>query len=359
MPAITMHLKPRLQFSSTKRIYLDGRMGLCNRLETFAFACAIQRAFGHEIVLGWPELDALQVAGTRRGRPGFWGRRGAVRLRQCSEEEFPRLSPWRQILLRGFGGPKERMAAVYHEAASRLSLEESVAAAVKQVFREIGPRPVIGIHLRQGDFLSGDEAVYDLRRFAFKAVPVWWHEWIMDRIVRVQPDVCFLLCHNGQETSVATLKRNFDLKEVPLANPYANRASRFHRARTHPVADLFALACCPVVLATPVSSYSHYAVNVLGGNKLCLMPPSPMVKTAPKAVRVCVQGRLLQDWVDAALLGLACQPLPQSLAGIDFDQTARCDWLDPGLRANPSPLEERSATPPETAVCNPGDRAAQ
>ena len=69
-------------------IYIENCGGLCNRLEIFVWASAIQRAYGHQIVLGWPELDVLRIEGTRYGHPGLLGRWGAVRLKGCDLKKW-------------------------------------------------------------------------------------------------------------------------------------------------------------------------------------------------------------------------------------------------------------------------------
>ena len=307
-----------------QKVYIDDCLGLCNRLEALVLARAIHRSFGHEIVLGWPELDVLRVEGTSRGRPGLWGRCGAARVRSCSPELFQGLAARRNILLRGFGGPEDKMAGVYEEAASCLGLCAPFAEGVAAALRKIGPRPLVGVHLRRGDFPLVSEEVFDLHQTLLSAVPLWWHEAVMRAIVRRQPRVCFLLCHNGAADAVAQLKREFDVVEVPFRNPYHRPAG--HQSPRHPVADLFALACCPVILATPVSSFSHYAANVLGPASTCLLPPPRMNRAAPAVVRIRVHQRLLRHWVEACL-GPDAEVLPPTLDGIDFGQTARCDWL--------------------------------
>ena len=308
-----------------RRIYIEDFCGLCNRLEIFVLAYAIHRAFGHDIVLGWPELDVLRVEGTRRGTPGLWGRWGAARVRKCDSESFQSLAQQRNIILRGFSGPEEWMNNVYEEAASKLRLRASLADEVTAVFRRIGSRPVVGVHLRQGDFPLLSCELYDLTQSRLCAVPVWWHEWVMQAIVRRQPDTCFLLCHNGETETASRLKKHFDVIEVPVANPYRKRPG--HRSTHHPVADLFALACCPVILATPVSSFSHYAANVLGSESVCLLPPLRMSRSEPAVMRIRGQKRLLDHWVHDCLKEENGH-LDPSLDGLEFGQPAHYQWLD-------------------------------
>jgi hypothetical protein len=184
---------------------------------------------------------------------------------------------------------------------------------VAGALRKIGPRPVVGVHLRRGDFPLCCEEVYDLHQTMLSAVPLWWHEWMMRAIVRRQPSVRFLLCHNGASDAAAQLKKEFEVVEVPLPNPYKRPTG--HQSAHHPVADLFALACCPVILATPVSSFSHYAANVLGDAATCLLPPPQRNRAAPAVVQVRVNRRLLRHWVDACL-GKDGKVLPLTPTGL-------------------------------------------
>jgi hypothetical protein len=167
-----------------KRIFIDCRKGLCNRVEIFALAYAIQREFGHEIILGWPKLDVVRIARTRRGYPGLLGRIGALRLRRCSSECFEGLANRRHVILHDFHDPPEKIAAVYAEAASKISLPPAFARQVATVFTQVPGRPVIGIHLRRADFKLAADETYDIHRDPISGVPVWWHEWMLERIVR-------------------------------------------------------------------------------------------------------------------------------------------------------------------------------
>ena len=210
----------RCMIEFKKRIYIENCCGLCNRLEMFVLASAIQRAHGHQIFLGWPELDVLRIEGTRRGTPGLLGRWGAVRLRACDLEAFEKLAGRNHIILRGLGGPAEKMAPIHLESVSKIHLRAPLAEAISAFFRELGPRPVVGVHLRQGDFRLLSEDAYDLNQAWLSAVPLWWHEWVMDAIVQRQPDVRFLVCQTKAEQAVATLRKNFEIVELPIGNPY-------------------------------------------------------------------------------------------------------------------------------------------
>jgi hypothetical protein len=218
------------------------------------------------------------------------------------------------------------MADVHNEAVSRFSLCPPLAEQIAAVFQRLGSRPVVGVHLRRGDFPLLSEEVYDLHQALLSAVPLWWHEWVMNAIVRHQPDVCFLICHNGKTEAVTLLKKNFDVIEMPIANPYHNDPK--HRSKHHPVADLFALACCPVIMGTPVSSFSHYAANVLGNESTCLLPPPRMTRGEPAIVRIRAHKCILNYWIRACLHE-GNEPLAPSFETIELDRLADFQWLRP------------------------------
>src|SRR6185503_14361644 len=64
-----------------KKIYISNFSGLGNRLEALVLAAMIQDHSGHQILLDWPELDSLEVAGTRPGRLPPWERLFSMKLR--------------------------------------------------------------------------------------------------------------------------------------------------------------------------------------------------------------------------------------------------------------------------------------
>lgn len=312
----------------TRRIYLQDFIGLSNRLEALALAFALRAAHGHEIHLDWPELDALSVADTRRGGPGLWGRIGAVRIRQCSPELFAQLKQQRKIILRGLLGPEAELQAVYPILAGKLRIAPALRAAIQATFAELGPHPVVGIHVRRGDFTEGDPERYDAIARRHPAVPLWWYEHAMERILARSPETRFLLCCTGDPSLLAHWRKRFHLVEVPAVSPYTHKGAD-HASVRHPVADLFALACCPVLLATPVSSFSHWAANVLGGPTVCLTPPLQTQRSAPTMCRVDVGGKVLPHWLAAGRKGVGLEPVNGVLDGVDLSGRATTDWIQP------------------------------
>ncbi|MFZ2393476.1 MAG: hypothetical protein WBI05_04060 [Rhodoferax sp.] len=58
------------------KLYIDEFVGVSNRFETLPLAFAIQKEYGHQIILDWHELDSFAVSGTTRDNP----RRSLVRF---------------------------------------------------------------------------------------------------------------------------------------------------------------------------------------------------------------------------------------------------------------------------------------
>lgn len=309
----------------TRRIFIQDFIGLSNRLEALVLAFALQRAHGHEVWLDWPELDALRVAGTLRGGPGLACRVGAARVRECNSAQFAQLGQRRHIILRTFYGPGERLEPIYAETAARVTLRSDLADHIRQTLRKLGARPVVGLHLRRGDFVAPDGPEFDAGKVRYPAVPLWWYEFVMGKIVQRAPETAFLACCTGDPEQFAPLRKNFDLFEIETLSPYQKGLG--HKSLRHPAADLFALACCPVILATPVSSFSHYAAHALGSESICLFPPPLTRRDAPGIARVHLYGRPLRYWLGASRRGEGLEPVSPDLSGIALDMPANCDWI--------------------------------
>lgn len=278
-----------------RRLFLQEYIGLCNRLESLFLAFAIQRAFGHEVCLDWSELDVLSIGGTSRRSPGPIGRVGALRLRECSMQDFGAIGAYRKILLRTYLGPDELLDPLVGSTLARIRVGQSIVQSIQQMFGRFGERPVAGVHIRRGDYPMVDPETYDAKSAVHSAVPLWWYERTMSAMARNQPDIVFYLSCSGARSEFEALRRNFDVVEGALSNPYSRRESG-HASELHPVADLFALACCPVLLATPMSSFSHYAAHLLGEASLCVVPPLRVSRSDWGACSVNLAGRRLPAW---------------------------------------------------------------
>lgn len=309
------------------KLYIEEFVGITNRLETLPLAFAIQKEYGHDIILDWRELDSFSVDGTRRGKVTLLAKLGAVRVRNCDEALFSRCDG-KKVLLRSLDGPPERLDPIYMDVAARVHLKEHLATEVRTMFAAVSGRPVVGVHIRHGDFRQADTLVYTIDPPEWPAVPVWWYEQAMAALVRKNKDICFFLSCTGDPDSHGTLTKNFDVITVPVQSHYGykNRGTE-HPSTVNPLADLFALACCPAVLATPVSGYSHWAANVLGIPAVCIVPLPGASEQNPLMGAVRLYGCRLPRWRAAGRTGSDVTPLGKNLEGIEISLPAETAWL--------------------------------
>jgi hypothetical protein len=309
-----------------RRLCIPNFAGLGNRLEALTFARALQEAHGGEILLDWPELDALHVPFARRGRLSWLDRRRAKRLRNCDESQFGAARDLPIIELRGLHGPDERMRGLYLRTSGQLRLHRDLKGAIEQVFERAGVRSIVGVHLRRGDFPRSTAGYDATRPGPNPAVPIEWIEAAMQQCLKFWPDCAFFVSASCAEDESARLRRNFDLIQLPLANPYAP-SDPGHRASTHPAADLFALACCEVIVATPLSSFSHFAANALGPPTTCIVPPQRMEPGETTLCRLDMHGQVLSDWLRVFREPSILRPFDGSIVLERDAPRPQTDWI--------------------------------
>jgi len=309
-----------------KRAAIENFAGIGNRLEVLVLARLLQEAYGGEILLDWPELDAFEVPFARRGKLSWLQRLRSRRVRRCDEAEFAALRNERWLLLRSLVGPESRMRENYLQIAGELRLRHDLLRVIEQVFAPVGSRPLVGVHVRRGDFV-GDPAHYTTRNSGpSPCLPLDWLAAALRRCCEFWPNCAFFLASSGPTGELAPLRRDFDFVQLPLRNPYA-LSDQGHLAEGHPVADLFALACCEVIIATPLSSFSHFAANALGPATICMVPPQEMHAPETPLCRLSLRGQPLAAWTrafrghekfDALAAGIAREfPCPR----------AHTDWI--------------------------------
>jgi hypothetical protein len=206
---------------------------------------------------------------------------GALRVRKCDRTLFDTLGG-RKIILRPLDGPAELLDPIYLEAARKVKIAPALTADIVATLAKARGRPVVGVHLRYGDYEVEYEDVYRLER-EWPAVPSWWYASTMSMIKRVQPDVVFFLSGTGDPASLEEM-REFDFLTLSVKSHYQYKGDA-HGSKVHPVADLFALACCPVIVATPLSGYSHWAANALGPPTDCIVPVPGATRDDPRRAR--------------------------------------------------------------------------
>ena len=304
------------------RLYIDEFVGISNRLETLPLAFAIRKAYGHDIVLDWHELDSFSVEDTARGRLRVLAKFGALRVRNCDRALFDTLGG-RKIILRSLDGPSELLDPIYLEVARKVKLAPALARDVVATFAKARGRPVVGVHIRHGDYELADAEVYRVER-EWPAVPVWWYAATMAAIKRAQPEVLFFLSGTGDPASLPEF-RGFDALTLSTGSPYDYKGEG-HGSKVNPVADLFALACCPVILATPLSGYSHWAANALGPPGDCIVPLPGATRDDPKRALVRMYGARLPRWRATARNGADSLPL-SDIGKLDLGRGANTAWL--------------------------------
>ncbi|MDO9307561.1 MAG: hypothetical protein Q7V04_00705 [Deltaproteobacteria bacterium] len=309
------------------KLYIEEFVGITNRLETLPLAFAIQKEYGHNIILDWRELDSFSVDGTKRGKITVFSKIGAERVRNCDEALFSRLAG-KKIILRSLDGPPERLDDIYMEVAARIHLKESLAAEISAMFSAMDERPVVGVHIRHGDFQVVDPSSYSIDGYEWPAVPIWWYEQTMAALLRQNKDICFFLSCTGDPASYGSLSKNFDIVTAPVESHYTYKnKGNDHCSTINPVVDLFALACCPIVLATPISGYSHWAANVLGVPATCIVPIPGATEEKPLAGAVNIRGSRLPRWRAAGRTGSDVKQLDSGMSGIEIGPAADTSWL--------------------------------
>jgi len=305
------------------KLFIDEFVGISNRLETLPLAFAIRKAYGHDIILDWHELDSFSVADTARGKVRVLAKLGALRVHNCDRALFDTLGG-RKIILRSLNGPGELLDPIYLDVARKVKLAPELARDIAETFARFRGRPVVGVHIRHGDYELENEDVYRVDR-EWPAVPTWWYALTMQAIKRVQPDLVFFLSGTGDPSAHSELQ-GFETITLNLGSHYYYKGEG-HGSRVNPIADLFALACCPVILATPLSGYSHWAANALGPPSDCIVPLPGATREDPRRALVRMHGARLPRWRATARNGTDSLPLSADFSGLDLGRRADSSWL--------------------------------
>ncbi len=312
-----------------RRVFITEYVGLSSRLEALAMAFMISEYFGHEVCLDWRDLDALHVVGAQRRGRGLLGRLNSVKLKGESFEGFDQLHRYTNVNLRTHYGPEHLLRKVYLPTAQRVKLRPDLIDVIRKTFEPYRDRPLVGVHIRRGDFPLISPEVFDVNAFVWPAVPDWWYEHVMSQIQRAIPDVAFFVSCTGSLDAYPRLKQNFDVFDLPTESPYAYAHHRKagHESQRHPAADLFALGCCDTLIGSPCSTFTHYAANMLGRPTQILVPPAHKIsQTQPEFARLQLHGRGAGDWLVACRTGLGMQAVPDA-ATLPITNGAFVDWM--------------------------------
>lgn len=309
-----------------KRIFVSSYVGLSTRLEALSLAFMMSDYFGHEVCIDWKELDALNIVGaTVRGR-GLAGRLGAVKLRDdASAADFHRVTRHASINLRTHRGPRHLLEPYYLPTARRVKLRPHLIETIRASFAPYADRPLVGVHIRRGDFPLMSATDFDANAFLWPATPEWWYEHVMADIQRAVPDVAFYVACSGSLADFPRLTSRFDVFEVETRSEYSYRRPGHESAR-HPAADLFALACCPTLVGSSCSTFSHYAAHMLGLPKTVVVAPPRTSAQRPQYSRIAMHGRGAFDWYQACRNGDGLVPVSDA-ATLPIGRGAQLDWM--------------------------------
>ena len=312
-----------------KRVFITEYVGLSTRLEALAMAFMISDYFGHEVCIDWSELDALHVIGATVRRRGLSANLNSLKLKGDTRDNFHRVATHRNINLRTHEGPRHLLEKYLLPTAQRVKLRPDLIDTIRTTFAAYKDRPLVGVHIRRGDFplMSADE--FDVNAFIWPAVPDWWYEHVMAQIQQAVPDVAFFVSCSGSLDAFPNLQKNFDVFDLPSASPYDYSSHRKagHQSRRHPAADLFALGCCDLLVGSSCSTFTHYAANMLGRPTTILVPPAHKTyPRAPEYSRLDMHGRGAFDWYAACRTGQGLVPVTDA-ATLPVTRGAHVDWM--------------------------------
>lgn len=310
----------------TKRVFVTEYVGLSTRLEALATAFAISDYYGHEVCIDWKELDALHVVGAKvRGR-GIAGRMNTLKLRgDIAPADFYRIARHRNVNLRSHHGPRHLVQRYYLPTARRVKLRPDLVDAIRAGFEPYEGRPVVGVHVRRGDFALVDAARFDANAAEWPATPDWWYEHVMEAVQRAVPEVAFYVSCSGRLADYPNLTRRFDVFDIDTRSTY-DYAGPGHESARHPAADLFALGCCRTLIASSCSTFSHYAANMLGEPTTTLVPPPVTSSDAPAYGRLQMHGQGASDWYRACRTGAGVEAVVDP-AALPLGRGVELDWL--------------------------------
>ena len=308
-----------------KRVFVTEYVGLSTRLEALAMAFLISEHYGHEVCVDWHELDALNVVGARRRKRGLLGRIDSLKLRDYSAESFHRIAEHRNVVLRTHEGPRHLLEKLYLPTARRVKLRPDLIDVIRATLGRRAGRPLVGVHIRRGDFPLVSEEAFDVNATEWPAVPDWWYAHVMGAIRKSFPDVAFFIACTGNLDDYPWLK-DFDAFDLPTSFPYGYKGPS-HNARRHPAADLFALGCCNVIIGTPCSTFSHYAADMLGKPATVLVPPpTKMTRGDASFGRLDLYGRGAFDFYAGCRAGTG-QPPVADPGTLPVGRGANVDWM--------------------------------
>jgi hypothetical protein len=294
-----------------KRVFITEYVGLSTRLEALAMAFMIADYFGHGVCIDWRDLDALNVVGAEVRSRGVLGRLNSLKLRSDTIGAFYEIPKYRNVNLRTHEGPNNLLKHYYLPTAQRIKLRPDLIEVIYKAFEPYQNRPLVGVHIRRGDFPVIDQKEFDVNGAEWQSAPNWWYAHVMAQIRNAIPDVTFFVSCTGTLEDFPFLKQ-FDVFDLPANSPKQYKIGG-HESLRHPAADLFALGCCKMLIGSSCSTFTHYAANMLGGPTTVLVPPAHKISAiSPEFGQVQLYGQGAVAWLSACRTGNGLQMVSDS-----------------------------------------------
>ncbi len=310
-----------LHLNDDKYIISSNYTGLANRMEALALSLAYNEIYGYQMIVDWPECKHLIVNGAKHDKYSILDKILGKKIRDPSEEDFHSLAKKKILIQRGtYGGPQSLLDSLFLPTARLYDIDGEYRTIINSTFKPHN-RPVAGVHIRGGDFQKNNSDTYDATQNRHLCTPIWWYRHIMDMISKSIPDVHFFICGNSDcSEDISSLSKDYPVIQAPKLGTF-NGHSEGHAADTDPILDLFSLACCPMILGTPMSTFTHYAANALGSPSTLITPFPITHKKNPTAMRCNLFGKRAPVWFDV------CKKGPAASADLDISALTS-DYLD-------------------------------
>jgi hypothetical protein len=283
-----------------KKLFVTNYVGLASRLETLPLAFLLRDYLGHNVYLDWPDLGDFNVIGAQHKKFRLYHRFNLVKKHTFQIPEDLYYLKSKNINLRTqFGFPSNHLKKYYLSTYERIKLNPHHIYELSKLFSKYANSPIVGVHIRRGDFVLSDDQYYDATTKESLAVPNWWYLHVMGELVKWNPDIKFFVSFTGSKSHYTEIFDSFDCITFTPQKKYPDNYFG-HISDGHAVCDLFALACCSVVIASPCSSFSHVAVNALGPKSTALLPLIKMNKNRPAFGKMCLWGKQARNaWYDS------------------------------------------------------------
>ena len=311
-----------------KNLFITNYVGLASRLETLPLAFMLKDYYAYEINLDWPDLTDFNVVGSKRKKFRLHHRLNLKKILSLNvPEDLSNLRKHKNLNLRSqFGVPDYLISKYYLPTYQRIKLNPVYIYQLHDFFLKHSESSVVGVHIRRGDFILEKGDSYDATEQESVSVPTWWYVYVMSKIVELNSSVKFFISYTGHESAYKEIFDKFDC--ITFRTHQKHSDDYFgHFSEGHAVCDLFALACCNVIIASPCSSFSHVAVNALGNKSIAILPRNKMSKNRPEYGSLSIWGKQSRNlWYDSCRSNENWQRI-HSLNDIPSLKPADCKWF--------------------------------